>query len=152
MHAVHHLVGHLVVRVVTPPREDVGFFKRLGAQAVLGFFERRKAEAHASPQLAPQTIRNRAVHAVRIDSLDGVVALFVNVLVPDRDPKMTAGRHQIASASPDREIATTSRRVADSTAAVINAILPRLFRPDESGSRCPPPPPAHPVTFPHPPV
>src|SRR5467141_3868240 len=60
MHAVHHLVGDLLVRIVTPPRQDIGFFECLGCQAVLWFFERGEPEAHASPQLAPQSIRDRA--------------------------------------------------------------------------------------------
>src|SRR5439155_1389115 len=81
---------------------------------------------------------DRAVHSVRVDPLDRLLAALVDVFVPDGNAQPAAGRHQIAAAapvsSPAGYIVTGSRRVADSTTAAVRAMVPRLLRPDVSGS------------------
>src|ERR1700680_3391814 len=102
---------------------------------MLRFSQCREPDAYALTELAPQAIRDRAVDAMRIDPLHRFLAELVNVLVPHGHANLTAGRHQIASASPVREMATGSRPAAGSTAASPSAMVPRLLRPEVSGSR-----------------
>src|ERR1700680_4683975 len=130
MHPVHNRISDLVMRGVSPPCQHVGFRQRFRGQPMFWFFERREADAHARTKFAAQAVRDRAVHAVWIGASDRFVAALVNVFVPNRNAQLAARRHQIASASPVREMSTDSRRVADSTAADINAMVPRLSRPE----------------------
>src|SRR5207245_10894768 len=118
-----------------PPGEAVRFCQHLLGEAVLGFLQGSEADAGRCAQLTTQARRDRLVHAVRIDAHDRLVPALVNVLVPERHAKLATACHQTDIASSVPEMVTESRRVADSTAAVINAMLPRLSWPEDSGWR-----------------
>ena len=102
VHPGHDLVGDLVVGRVPPPREHVGLGEGLLTKAVLRLFERRHADRHAMAELALEALDDGCVHAAGIDALDRRLAPLVDVLVPDGDSQLAAGRHQIGSASPVR--------------------------------------------------
>src|SRR5207302_2098696 len=92
------------------------------------------AHGDAVAELPPNAAGDGAVHAVGIDPPDRLVAELVDVLVPDEDPERTFG-HQTASVLDAAATPTGSRLPADSTAASIIAMVPRLFRPEVSDSR-----------------
>src|SRR4029077_6393503 len=152
VHAVDHRVVHTLVRGVTPPREHVGLVQRRLGQAVVGFIERRDAYRDVGGELAPDAVGDGRVHSLGVDLLDRFLVLLVKVFVPDRHAQRRPRHAQIVTVSPVRRIVTGSRSVADSTAAVINAIVPRLRRPDVSGSRPAWIAAANSVTVPHVPV
>src|SRR5690349_7079355 len=102
MHALDDLIGDGVMRIVSPPRQDVGLGERILGQAVLWFFESGGPDADVLAELAAQAIGDGAMHSLWVDALDRLVTTFVNVLVPDGYAKVPAGRHQIVSASPVR--------------------------------------------------
>src|ERR1700674_568678 len=131
---IHHLISPPFMVGVSPPRQDVRLCEHFGSQAMLRFSKRREADAYVVTQLAPQAIRDCAVHAVRIDPPHRFLPKLVNVLVPNGHANLAGGRHQVASASPVREMTTGSRRVAESTMAAVRARVPRLLRPEVSGS------------------
>src|SRR2546423_4634780 len=138
MDSVDDLIRHPVVRSVAPPREHIGGREDLRRKAMLWFVEGGAPNVHRVAQLALDAFGDRGVHAIGVELANRWIASFVNELVPDRDPERTSA--QIATASPVltapwRPMVTGSRSVADSTIASMKAIVPRLSRPDVSGSR-----------------
>ena len=105
-YALDHLIGHLVVRGVPPPGQDVRVGKQCTGQAVLRFVQGRHTHGHRAGELAPQALDDRRMHAVRVDLADRWLPPLVDVLVPHGHVQVTALRHhrciQTGRASPGR--------------------------------------------------
>ncbi len=82
--AVHHRVGHLLVRRVAPPQQHVRLFQPLLAQAVLRLLQRRRVDQRIGPQPLRQPLGDRGVNPPGINLSHGLAGLLVHILVPDR--------------------------------------------------------------------
>src|SRR5258708_2084030 len=82
---VDHLVGHLVVRRVAPPRQHVGGVEHLGRQPLAGLVQRRRSHVGLVAEVLAYAGRDRLVHAVGIDGRHRRIAALVDGLAPDRD-------------------------------------------------------------------
>jgi len=80
---VHHGIRHLAVCHVTPPDEDIGFGQHIVCQPVFRHVQGRRGCFHV--WLFSQEGSDGPMNALRIDSRDGGVILFVAEFVPDGD-------------------------------------------------------------------
>ena len=81
MHALNKLVGHFVVRLVSPPDEHIGVFEHFGRQAAVGLAESRGANLHVL--LRAEKALQLTVDALGVDGCHFARFGLVNALVPD---------------------------------------------------------------------
>src|SRR3954469_5371649 len=110
--AIDDLVGHLVVRDMAPPDEDIGLGEDGGGQALIRLVE--GGRPHEEPVLLAKACSDGSVDPVRVDGSDGIVRPVLPGLVPDRHPDRHAARSGRTTAPPrddDSRIASQSRAI-----------------------------------------
>src|SRR5215207_10097297 len=88
LHPLDHLVGHVLMRHVTPPDQHVGACEDLVGQSVLGLVEGGRPDREPVAEVLLDAFLDRGVHAVRVELGDPLVAVLVPVLAPDEDARV----------------------------------------------------------------
>ena len=76
-------IRNLPVRYMPPPHEDIRALQHAFGESVLGLIQ--PCGAHGKIRLRTQKIRNRLVHAARIDLRDFRIGFFVTKFIPNED-------------------------------------------------------------------
>ena len=77
-----NLIGHLVVRHVSPPDEHVGLIENLLRDAAVFILQGRRA--HGEVLFLAEEFRDRPVDALGVDGGDGFLAALMLILVPNK--------------------------------------------------------------------
>jgi hypothetical protein len=79
---LRHLVGHFVVRHMTPPKEDIGIVQHFLGQTAFGIVQSYGTDKDL---LVLDTCLDGTMDAVRIDGTDGFLLFFVTEFVKNRN-------------------------------------------------------------------